>query len=140
MRTLLEEVKTLARLPCVLLEPHPSATAALPGAPCWLTCLTNAGVCARQAKPRGREFGFGERGVSALFGRGSAPKPVLLACHGCRRLEVDLILGTFAHARVPTMDERELDEFEDVLRLDTADVYNWVLGREPIPAVSLLRC
>ncbi|KAA0172054.1 hypothetical protein FNF28_00371 [Cafeteria roenbergensis] len=49
-------------------------------------------------------------------------------------LEVDLILGTFAHARVPAMDERELDEFEDVLRLDTADVYNWVLGREPIPA------
>lgn len=48
-------------------------------------------------------------------------------------LEVDLLLGSFAAVHVKDMSQSELDEFEDVLREETIDVFNFVTGKQTIP-------
>jgi succinate dehydrogenase flavin-adding protein (antitoxin of CptAB toxin-antitoxin module) len=53
----------------------------------------------------------------------------------CRRLEVDLVLGTWAHEHVPGLDEQGLDEFDAILKLETLDVFEWLTGRKTIPKV-----
>jgi hypothetical protein len=58
--------------------------------------------------------------------------------HSLCRLEVDLILGTWATRFVPSLPLSELDQYEQVLKLETVDVYNWITGREPVPEVRCL--
>lgn len=48
--------------------------------------------------------------------------------------EADLLVGQFADAHLATMSESELDEFERVLELIDQDIYDWYLGRAPVPA------
>ena len=48
--------------------------------------------------------------------------------------EADLILGTFADLRLPTMEPAELDQFERLLEEADHDIYNWIVGRAPTPA------
>ncbi len=43
--------------------------------------------------------------------------------------ETDLILGPFAKARLPFMDEDALDEFEAFLEENDNDIWNWVAGK-----------
>jgi antitoxin CptB len=47
--------------------------------------------------------------------------------------ELDLIMGAFADARLASMDERDLDEFEALLDLPDQDVYAWITGQTPAP-------
>jgi len=47
--------------------------------------------------------------------------------------EMDLIMGRFADAHLPTMNEDELDEFERLLDLPDPQVLAWVVGGEPAP-------
>lgn len=48
-------------------------------------------------------------------------------------LEVDLLLGTWASDFVPTLNETELDEFEDFVNMDTIDIYNVITLRLDVP-------
>ena len=50
------------------------------------------------------------------------------------QLEADLLLGSFAAAYIPTMDEGQLGRFEALLEESDADILAWVAGRRPVPA------
>ncbi|HWE99083.1 MAG TPA: succinate dehydrogenase assembly factor 2 [Caulobacteraceae bacterium] len=47
--------------------------------------------------------------------------------------EADLILGPFADAHAPAMDEAELDRFERLLEQGDHEIYGWILGSLPVP-------
>lgn len=47
--------------------------------------------------------------------------------------EMDLILGGFADARIGDLTEAELDQYEQLLELQDADLLNWVTGGQPAP-------
>ena len=48
--------------------------------------------------------------------------------------EMDLIMGTFADARIETLDEASLDDYERLIDVPDPDLYAWILGDEPVPA------
>jgi len=48
-------------------------------------------------------------------------------------LEVDLLLGTWAHQNVPNLSIEELDEFENFVNMETIDIYNILTLRVDIP-------
>ncbi len=48
--------------------------------------------------------------------------------------EMDLLMGSFADAHVPGFDQAQLDRYEALLELSDPDLYNWMTGREPVPA------
>ena len=48
--------------------------------------------------------------------------------------EMDLAMGAFADAHLPTMSEAELDEFERLLDAPDPDVLSWITGEAPTPA------
>jgi antitoxin CptB len=48
--------------------------------------------------------------------------------------ELDLVLGAFARARVPGMDGDALAHFERLLAEADTDLFDWVMGRAPVPA------
>lgn len=47
--------------------------------------------------------------------------------------EMDLLLGSFADAHVPGFSEQELAAYEDLLKENDPDLYNWYSGREAPP-------
>uniref|UniRef100_A0A7S1DBR3 Succinate dehydrogenase assembly factor 2, mitochondrial n=1 Tax=Cyclophora tenuis TaxID=216820 RepID=A0A7S1DBR3_CYCTE len=48
-------------------------------------------------------------------------------------LEVDLLLGTWAHENVPLLSHTELDDFEAFVNMETIDIYNIVTLRTDLP-------
>jgi antitoxin CptB len=48
--------------------------------------------------------------------------------------EMDLVLGPFADARLPTMSDAELDEYERWLDIPDQQIFAWVSGSEETPA------
>lgn len=48
--------------------------------------------------------------------------------------EADLIMGRFADRYVPEMTQEQLGRYERLLELSDPDLYNWMTGREPVPA------
>jgi antitoxin CptB len=48
--------------------------------------------------------------------------------------EMDLVMGGFADANLPTMSEAELDEFERLLDAPDPEVLAWITGDAPVPA------
>ncbi len=48
--------------------------------------------------------------------------------------EMDLILGSFADKHVPEFTEEELALYETLLQENDPDLYNWISGREEVPA------
>lgn len=48
-------------------------------------------------------------------------------------LEVDLLLGTWASENVPKLSVEELDQFEDVVNMETIDIYNIITLRVDVP-------
>jgi antitoxin CptB len=48
--------------------------------------------------------------------------------------EMDLIMGSFADKYVPGFEDRDLDQFEELLTLSDPDLYNWITGVETAPA------
>jgi succinate dehydrogenase flavin-adding protein (antitoxin of CptAB toxin-antitoxin module) len=48
-------------------------------------------------------------------------------------LEVDLLLGTWASDFVPTLNEEDLDEFENFVNMETIDIYNVITLRLDVP-------
>ncbi len=47
--------------------------------------------------------------------------------------EADLIVGPFADAHVAEFDAAELDAFERLLEAPDQDLYEWIVGRTPVP-------
>ncbi len=47
--------------------------------------------------------------------------------------EMDLLLGTFAKKHVPTMSEEELAQFDEILKENDPNLYNWITGKEVEP-------
>ncbi len=47
--------------------------------------------------------------------------------------EADLIMGQFGDANLATMSQDELDQFDALLEAQDLDVYNWIIGKEPVP-------
>ncbi len=48
--------------------------------------------------------------------------------------EADLLLGRFAEAYLAALDGPQLDELDALLKVSDPDLYNWITGREPVPA------
>lgn len=48
-------------------------------------------------------------------------------------LEVDLLLGTWAHENVPSLTMDELNQFEAFVNLETIDIYNIITLRSDVP-------
>jgi antitoxin CptB len=48
--------------------------------------------------------------------------------------EMDLIMGSFALAHVPSFSQSELAAYEALLTQNDPDLYNWITGVEPVPA------
>lgn len=48
--------------------------------------------------------------------------------------ENDILLGQFARAHVAEFDAVELDHYERLLAAPDNDIYDWVAGREALPA------
>ena len=48
--------------------------------------------------------------------------------------EMDLLMGSFADTHVPDMDEGELAQYEELLKENDPNLYNWISGREEPPA------
>jgi antitoxin CptB len=47
--------------------------------------------------------------------------------------EMDLVMGCFADANLPTMSESELDEFERLLGIPDPEVLAWITGEAATP-------
>ncbi|MGA3302650.1 MAG: succinate dehydrogenase assembly factor 2 [Methylovirgula sp.] len=47
--------------------------------------------------------------------------------------EMDLLMGQFADARMATLDEAELADFEALLELPDRDILGWFTGEMDIP-------
>ena len=48
--------------------------------------------------------------------------------------EMDILLGTYADARLPDMSEAALDQFETLMAETDRDLFAWIVGSEPVPA------
>jgi len=48
--------------------------------------------------------------------------------------ENDILLGQFAAAELGGFDSAELDQYERLLQAPDNDIFDWVAGREPVPA------
>ena len=48
--------------------------------------------------------------------------------------EADLIMGQFADAHIESMDRQALNWSSALLEAEDLDVYNWVIGKEAVPA------
>lgn len=48
---------------------------------------------------------------------------------GCK--ETDLVFSQFAAIRLPALQGEELDRYERLLDEDDADIWQWLIGRQP---------
>lgn len=51
--------------------------------------------------------------------------------------EMDLLMGTFADKHVRDLSPDELCQYEDILQHNDPDLYNWITGKEQLPANML---
>ena len=47
--------------------------------------------------------------------------------------ESDLLLGSFADAYIDNFTAEQLDRFEEILKEEDPDIYDWMNGRTPLP-------
>lgn len=52
-------------------------------------------------------------------------------------LELDLLIGSWAEKRVPSMGQAEFEAFQEVLEQENPDVFKWITGQVPAPSVML---
>jgi antitoxin CptB len=48
--------------------------------------------------------------------------------------ENDILFGRFAETHLATLSSEQLDRFEALIAQNDMDLFNWVSGREPVPA------
>ena len=49
--------------------------------------------------------------------------------------EADLIIGPFADTRAHLLSDDQLDRLETLMEEADQDLYDWIIGRAPVPAV-----
>jgi antitoxin CptB len=47
--------------------------------------------------------------------------------------ETDLLLGSFAEGHLPRFGAAELDEYEGILAASEAELWDWLIHRNPVP-------
>jgi len=47
--------------------------------------------------------------------------------------EMDLLLGRFADAVIGDLPDTEIDQFERLIEQIDAEIFDWVIGRVPVP-------
>jgi len=47
--------------------------------------------------------------------------------------EADLLVGSFADRHLPNFGQEQLEQFERLLSENDPDIYEWMIGRLPIP-------
>merc|ERR1711865_902676 len=52
-------------------------------------------------------------------------------------LELDWLVGTFAEKHLANLEEKELEQFEELLEADNPDLFNYLSSQEPAPAKFL---
>ena len=58
---------------------------------------------------------------------------VLFRCWHRGMREVDLLLGQFADARIDSLSEIELDQLENFMEAQDADIFSWFAGKPVDP-------
>lgn len=48
--------------------------------------------------------------------------------------ENDVLFGTFANTHLETLSDELVDQLEALLDVNDNDLFNWIAGREPVPA------
>ena len=61
-------------------------------------------------------------------------KRLLFRCQHRGMKENDILLGGFAAIHVNDLSESQLDHMEALLDENDNDLYNWITGKEPVPA------
>ena len=61
-------------------------------------------------------------------------KKLIFRAHHRGFKEADILLGGFADANVPEMDDDDLEAFEAILALPDQELYAWVTGNAEPPA------
>ncbi len=51
---------------------------------------------------------------------------------GCK--ETDRILGHFAKDHIHNFNDKELDQFEEIMQETDHDIFAWISGKQPLPA------
>ncbi|CAN0084847.1 unnamed protein product, partial [Ectocarpus sp. 4 AP-2014] len=49
-------------------------------------------------------------------------------------VQVDLLLGTWAERNVAGLSAADMDSYEDILNLETVDIFNFITGNADPPA------
>ena len=60
-------------------------------------------------------------------------KKIKFRCWHRGFVEADLILGPFADSHLEKMSPAQLDTLEALIGESDHDIYNWIIGREPVP-------
>jgi len=61
-------------------------------------------------------------------------KKLLYQSQHCGMKENDILLGRFAGKNLHSMSDEDLPLFEAIMTESDLDLYNWITGREPLPA------
>lgn len=48
--------------------------------------------------------------------------------------EMDLVLGSFADARIAALTDAEIEQYERLLEIPDTDLLPWITGEKPMPA------
>lgn len=59
---------------------------------------------------------------------------VVAASCWCVPVQVDLLLGTWAERNVAGLSTADMDSYEDILNLETVDIFNFITGNADPPA------
>ena len=49
--------------------------------------------------------------------------------------EMDYVLGTFTNAEIENLNNEEMDQFEALMQEPDPEMYKWLSGSVPVPAV-----
>jgi antitoxin CptB len=82
-------------------------------------------------------FGVGSGGLMTGTQRSSEGldprrRKVLFRCWHRGMREVDLLLGQFADARIDSLSDEELDQLENFMEAQDADIFSWFAGSKPV--------
>ncbi|WP_371311772.1 FAD assembly factor SdhE [Pseudovibrio flavus] len=61
-------------------------------------------------------------------------KRALFRCTHRGMKEMDILLGGYAEAHLPLMNETELSALEEFLTLHDQDLFAWLMGSKPVPS------
>merc|ERR1740130_637211 len=48
-------------------------------------------------------------------------------------LEMDMMLGNWAAENLATLEEEQLNQFQEVIDMENPDLYVWLTGQQPVP-------